>query len=185
MTWGTLWQSFCLVFDTLLSPLRKVERAAKKYQQFILRFVAYIELLKWNCFWAVLTVFYYDENMKKKPRVFVLDVARGGETAPTAGGNCSYSTVTAVIISSCSVSGSFHHQAGCVYIGHDWIKYLKSYIHAIYNSALAVIGSAARGHRQVVFMSEGWSAVFGEICSRHTGKCRWIMQPVTIHYSVA
>lgn len=63
--------------------------------------------------------FYYDEDMKKKNVVFVLNVACGGETAPTAGGNCSYSTVTAVIISSCSVSGSFHHQAGCIYIGHD------------------------------------------------------------------
>lgn len=131
------------LFDTLLSLLRKVKRAAIKYQQFILRIVAYIQLLKWNCFWAVLTVFIMMKTWKKKPFVFVLDVAHGGETAPTAGGNCSYSTVTAVIISSCSVSGSFHHQAGCIYIGHDWIKYLKGYIHAIYNSALAVIGSAA------------------------------------------
>lgn len=46
-----------------------------------------------------------NENVK-------LSVCCGDESALTAGGNNSYSTVSAVIISSYFVSGSFHHWAG-------------------------------------------------------------------------
>lgn len=41
-------------------------------------------------------------------------MACGGGIALAAGDNCSYSTITAVMISSYFLSGSFHRWAGCL-----------------------------------------------------------------------
>lgn len=70
-------------------------------------------------------------------RVSVLSVACGGGSASTAQDNWSYSTTTAVTVSSYFHSGSFHLWVGCLEDGVSLLNiiklnvYLNSYVFAI------------------------------------------------------
>lgn len=62
-----------------------------------------------------------DNKIEETARVSVFGMACGGESALTAVDNCSCSTITAVMISSYFLSGSFNPWAGCLEdsIRHD------------------------------------------------------------------
>lgn len=66
-----------------------------------------------------------DDKNAATARVSVLGVACGGGSASTAGDNCSYSTTTAVTISSYFLSGSFHLWVGCLEDGASLLNSIK------------------------------------------------------------
>lgn len=72
------------------------------------------------CIENVLTVF-SDNKIDETARVSVFGMACGGESTSTAVDNCSRSPITAVMISSYFLSGSFNPWAGCLEdsIRHD------------------------------------------------------------------